>query len=1449
MTGLDKLRFYSVKVNNGSGCLFQPETKDYSYILTAKHLIKKNKPIKIIRNQLVNVRLSKEEIDILGEPYPHPDKNKDAVIITIPRIEKLDDLLRIDPLDDWKKENYFLSGHPNCRRDQKDSFRPDEVTFFNSKEFGYIEIEIKSRPTFQEIEGMSGGGIIKVENGSYYLAGIQKRMVVEDKKELLGRLEIIPITFYEEIISHYSLAKIKVPYVWCIEQTKLAIKKLGNRYTPELNVELEIIKIFNGIARDELFEKQINEIFDVLIIKSKKIISNQEKLNPIFKEFNKLINQILELFKITKFIGIDPIPYNDFEVLLKKIQDQSAKIYKYLLEQKSKLEAKKEKSFNTRDYNYDLNRLEEFDESLFDFLEFISSATGRLSNNPILLLDGGAGMGKSHLLADIVSHRNIEGKRSLFFLGQRFVTDEDPWTQILKEIKNYSTENELLADLNAKGERNGSRVIIFIDAINEGRGRYFWRLNIINFIEQVLRNKWIGLVFSVRTSYKEYFFPKKDFPQAYLVQYTHFGFSSVIYEASKIFFFAAGIELPSIPLLHPEFQNPLFLKTFCDGLKNKGLTRIPNGLQGLTSINEFYIDSVNEKLAEKFDYPVNINLVRKAIDFIIREININNIRHIPYESSYVSLDRMLNDYTNKRGFLDELISEGLFSKNLFWKSATENEEGIYLTYERFQDYLSVSLFFEKYTDIKASFKSKGELFYLIKDEQSCAMNKGLIEALSIQMPERIGKDFYEIVPEVKDCYAVVDAFVQSLLWRKEDSITKKCLSYINEFVFSYKLTYDLFWDTIISVTANPKHFFNANFLHNHLMKFKLPERDAWWTIYLKDKFHNEDSVKRLIDWAWSDSDKAHISDESIKLSSITLAWFHISTNRKLRDSATKALVSLLENRLHILILLLKEFEKVDDPYVYERIFAVAYGCALRTLQRERLTDLSLYIYETVFNRKGEIYPHILLRDYARGVIEYTIYLGYKLKIDTKKIRPPYISSYPKTFPTLKAIDKKYQYDYKSKNFKDYYWGQNSILHSMTTEYGRGVASYGDFGRYVFESGLRTWKIDTNKFSNYVVQLIFEKYGYDVEKHGAFDKEIGSGRGRDSIPNERIGKKYQWSAFYEILARVSDNCKKYDEWSFRKQEELYEGPWNPYVRDIDPTLLIKQTVGKRFNQTNYKWLTENYNHWNFTSKTWLQKSNDLPKINKIINTMDEHGDEWLVLDGSYEWVEPKELGNEKWDVPQKRVACDISSYLINTKDYNDLRKWMIKQDLFNTRLPESPNRYEVFSREYYVCAAYQYFKKKSYASNDWHEISLDKKQRQSVVNVMITSENFLWEEGFDYSKEAAIFFLKPCFSIFKGMNLRYSNKEGEFVNELGSLVCFDPSVNNDFKSALLVKKKEFLKYLEENNLKIIWVSHGEKIILGGKQEEYLGRLEFSGTFYISNLKVQGKFNSIKFRTRG
>ena len=37
----------------------------------------------------------------------------------------------------------------------------------------------------------------------------------------------------------------------------------------------------------------------------------------------------------------------------------------------------------------------------------------------------------------------------------------------------------------------------------------------------------------------------------------------------------------------------------------------------------------------------------------------------------------------------------------------------------------------------------------------------------------------------------------------------------------------------------------------------------------------------------------------------------------------------------------------------------------------------------------------------------------------------------------------------------------------------------------------------------------------------------------------------------MLARISDNCKMVDRWSYPEKEEvLFEGAWEPYVRDYD-----------------------------------------------------------------------------------------------------------------------------------------------------------------------------------------------------------------------------------------------------------------------------------------------------------
>ncbi len=1262
---------------------------------------------------------------------------------------------------------------------------------------------------------------------------------------------------------------------WFKDQTDLSIVELGKRYTSELNVKLEISKLFDAVARDEKFEKQIRSIFDDFFIRSRKINIPDKDLKDDVSEFKNKVNELYQIVDGCDFQGVDILPYVEIGQLLDSIDSLIKTLLSHFLELEQRLQATKKEYNYYQKYGSEIHSLRDFSYSLEGVREFIVGVSAKLSNKPILLLDGDAGIGKSHLLADVVKNRSVEEKPSLLFLGQHFVTDEDPWIQINKKIVANCTFDEFLGALNSKAEITGSRLVLFIDAVNEGRGRYFWGSNIKSFIKRLEKYKWLGLVVSVRTSYKELIFPSDKWIDDNIIQYTHYGFRDIEYDAVKIFFDAHNIQLPNVPLLHPEFQNPLFLKLFCEGLQKSGYTKVPDGLQGIASIIDFFVESVNLRLSQpnRLDYPKTINVVKKTINKLLAERIDGKTRYIPYEKAFKLADDVLMGFSAKRGLLEELISEGVLSKNIFWKSDKSYEEGVYLAYERFEDHLiadfllnkvlnptsdsqvgliqrllyflkSIILKIQKKTNLHSAFSPRGELFHYVQDERACRLNKGLIEAFSIQLPEKTGMELHEFAPHVEKKYPIVESFVQSLLWRKVDTTSEKMKKYVNSAVLSYRGTYDLFWETIISIAAIPNHYFNAYFLHQHLMSFSLADRDATWTINLANQLSGNLSVLRLIEWAWSENAKDYISDESAKLTAITLAWLHTSTDRELRDSATKALVCLLENRINVLVDVLKKFRDVNDPYVYERLFAVAYGCALRTSKKNDLKYLSQYIYEAIFDTDGEVYPHILLRDYARGTIEYAFLLGVvDNSIDMKKVRPPYNSSFIEEYPDNDEIDSRYEFDYKSKEFKDYYWAQNSILSSMTTEYGRGTGGYGDFGRYVFQSTLEHWDVDANSLSNLAVKWVFEKYGYDVEKHGKFDREIGSGRARDTYPKERIGKKYQWLAFYEILARVSDKFPKYAEWDYKNHSiEQYEGAWDPNVRDIDPTIIIRST-GK-YNEEekpNYWWSQEHYVRWDLSNKDWVKQKNDLPAFRNLTNVTDSSGEEWLVLEGYPEWAEPKILGVDKYDMPHKRLWLQIRSYLIKENDYKKVMDWMKRQDFLGRWMPESHEKQEIFSREYYWSQAYKYFQRDYYGGNQWQELT-SRLRDKTIACVMVTSENYFWDKGTDQSKKGTLNFLKPCADIFNKMKMSYSDKEGEFINENGELICFDPSVYNNCKPHLLVRKNDFLKYLNENKLQVIWALLGEKNIVGdwaSNRKDYPGMQVINGVYYLKNDMLEGK----------
>ncbi|TOH88069.1 ATP-binding protein, partial [Vibrio parahaemolyticus] len=93
-------------------------------------------------------------------------------------------------------------------------------------------------------------------------------------------------------------------------------------------------------------------------------------------------------------------------------------------------------------YSSTLRELRDFDYECNKLSTFLNSITVNLSNNPFLLLQGEAGIGKSHLLADVVETRIKTGSPSLFLLGQQFTSDESPWVQIFKRLQVDTTSND-----------------------------------------------------------------------------------------------------------------------------------------------------------------------------------------------------------------------------------------------------------------------------------------------------------------------------------------------------------------------------------------------------------------------------------------------------------------------------------------------------------------------------------------------------------------------------------------------------------------------------------------------------------------------------------------------------------------------------------------------------------------------------------------------------------------------------------------------------------------------------------------------------------------------------------------------------------------------------------------------------------------------------------------------
>ena len=328
----------------------------------------------------------------------------------------------------------------------------------------------------------------------------------------------------------------------------------------------------------------------------------------------------------------------------------------------------------------------------------------------------------------------------------------------------------------------------------------------------------------------------------------------------------------------------------------------------------------------------------------------------------------------------------------------EVPEIVFLAYERLADHLVTRALLDTHFDPSnavAAFEVGGSLSELPEGGYE---TQGILEALCIQLPERTGQEVVDLVPRLARAEGFQSAFEQSLVWRAAGTFSERTRDLVRTRLGPEVQNRSAILDALLTLASTPEHPLNARFLDARLREDALPARDAWWTVYLQHATSGGRAATRLRDWALAVSPTMELVDESVDLCAMSLAWMLAASNRIVRDRATKALVNLLTGRLDAAVRLVDGFAEVDDP-VHRG--ACLCGCVRRGERAAMISAEVKMLAECVYARvfaTGTPPTNILLRDYARGVIERALYLESPIHVGVARIRPPYGSVAP-VFPS------------------------------------------------------------------------------------------------------------------------------------------------------------------------------------------------------------------------------------------------------------------------------------------------------------------------------------------------------------------------------------------------------------------------------------------------------------------
>lgn len=1382
-------------------------------------------------------------------------------------------------------------------------------------------------------KGRGGKQVVSVEDEWLVHVKKWKEQAQERGREIdfdyWGRHEITALLMIDDpLYSGRALYWFNEPFLGTKVFKRIAKRSqdsLGDRYTPEFHVELPIARSFDGLCLnstwwDLLKEKKSNlkeAGFDFVsfLRKEKEPLSSildNERINGLDEQLNRVINDFDK-----------GITHRDFHERLSDINsnlEHLSTTYSELYQELNNKIDWTDRKGNSRSILYKLSGV------IDDTSYFLKQRKPVLSQTKTVLLNGEAGIGKSHLLCDLSLHRIKENLPTLFLLGAQYHGGNP--INFIKEaldLQNYRNQ-VVLGAIDAVGESSGERALIVIDAINEGNYRDEWFNQITGFLSDLSEFQNIAVIFSCRSTYLNYILPESA-NEKHLPRLEHYGFRGHEHRAAEKFLSQQGISKPSAPILAPEFTNPLFLKTCCQALRQNEQNSFPKGLNSITSLFDFYVESIEKIVSKKKRFNPQENIIRSALIDIASKLWPDNLEGILKQDAR----RLVNSFDPNPNIDDSLfnilLDEGILSEDVSYKDEGRGNLIIRFTYERFSDYFIAQELVDNVEDIELAFSNNSAINGLLKDKGYYAV-AGIFEALAIIIPERFNRELEDLLPvdiEVGK-WQLDETFQNTVLWRSPNSFSDRTLEILNNLEGHYYS--DPALNVLLKLSTEPNHPWNAELLHRNLADKEIAERDHFWSTYIaygdssEEDNEYESVVRTIIEWSYSGEINT-VEEERIRLCAITLLWFLTTPNRRVRDRSTKSLVRILSFYPKLVIDLLCDFSKINDTYLTERLFAVAYGVVCNIDNQNFVREIADITYSLIFKDENPI-PHILLRDYARGILEYALHLGVApSEADPEKFRPPYKSDPELQNPSIQEIKELDGDEFSSAiksslmgflgDFGRYTMGcvhnwSSTPISSSKIENGIQLKELfatefltGDVQNEYLEK-INALKTKDNKISPEELLKHFEITDYNSEEYrqsfenerkeeeafkdrvkaqlteeqqeyfrwlsgvsndspAAFSRkwaqrwvckrahEFGwkkelfvdfermCSRGRGGGPKggamERVGKKYQWMAFHEFLARLSDNYHWINRgYSDVPDDDVYEGPWQIHKRDIDPTIWARQSGEyKTFYNKQCTW----WQPYTFpfpieddltAKKSFLWDENILPNFSELLKRKKPvDNTDWFVLYGF--WSENRKYSDDESNSPYLDGWFRINSILIRKGDYDLLAKGIGSKPLCDPHIVNAPStQHEGFLGEYPWHIQYRHI-------SGWREPD-EIFRNQILVKHFIPFAKYEWEDsGGDYSLNSSLYLHMPAKELIQDMQLaRLSGQWGAWEAE-DQLTFYDPSLQEYGPSYALIRSEIMQKWLEDNDMEIAWLIGGEKLMFSSRSSQFYGRLVYSGLYKHEN----------------